>query len=117
MIINMLIDTELRMFSIDLGYDLKIGQLPNSSRFCNFPSHIFQSDLTCSQIFSLLCLQEELDQMKQRSHTMAASNIYDPEPIIKCKGTCVGHDGPVWCLAINNEYLFSGSSDNHVKVR
>ncbi|KAF6024651.1 TRAF7 [Bugula neritina] len=47
---------------------------------------------------------------------MPAIGPYDPETIIKCKGTCVGHDGPVWCLAADNDFLFSGSSDNHVRV-
>ena len=61
-------------------------------------------------------LQEELDQLKQMTQQLPAMGPYDPEPIIKCKGTCVGHDGPVWCLAAVNDYLFSGSSDNHVKV-
>ena len=61
-----------------------------------------------------------MDQLKQHlNHTSQYPTMspYDPEPIIKCKGTCVGHTGPVWCLAANNDFLFSGSSDNHVKVR
>ncbi len=35
----------------------------------------------------------------------------------KCKGTFVGHQGPVWALTAYGDYLFSGSSDETIKVR
>ncbi|ELU10500.1 hypothetical protein CAPTEDRAFT_116521 [Capitella teleta] len=41
---------------------------------------------------------------------------YDPQQIFKCKGTFVGHQGPVWCLCVHQECLFSGSSDKTIKV-
>lgn len=41
---------------------------------------------------------------------------YDPQQIFKCKGTFVGHQGPVWCLCVHQDYLFSGSSDKTIKV-
>eukprot|EP00039_Didymoeca_costata_P029354 m.24312 g.24312 ORF g.24312 m.24312 type:complete len:699 (-) comp7595_c0_seq1:214-2310(-) len=34
----------------------------------------------------------------------------------KCKGTFLGHQGPVWALAVHNDLLFSGSSDETIKV-
>eukprot|EP01147_Barroeca_monosierra_P007295 gene7295-495_t len=34
----------------------------------------------------------------------------------KCQGTFVGHQGPVWGLAAHGDLLFSGSSDETVKV-
>ncbi|CAD5123430.1 DgyrCDS11780 [Dimorphilus gyrociliatus] len=41
---------------------------------------------------------------------------FDPLQVIKCKGTLVGHNGPVWCLYVHQELLFSGSSDKTIKV-
>lgn len=34
----------------------------------------------------------------------------------KCIGTFVGHQGPVWALAVHGDLLFSGSSDETIKV-
>lgn len=34
----------------------------------------------------------------------------------KCKGTFMGHAGPIWAFAVNNETLFSGSSDQTIKA-
>lgn len=47
------------------------------------------------------------------------SIAYDPQQIFKCKGTFVGHQGPVWCLCVYSigDLLFSGSSDKTIKVR
>ena len=36
--------------------------------------------------------------------------------MFKCKGTFVGHQGPVWALAVYGDLLFSGSSDETIKV-
>lgn len=46
------------------------------------------------------------------------STAYDPQQIFKCKGTFVGHQGPVWCLCVYSmgDLLFSGSSDKTIKV-
>lgn len=44
------------------------------------------------------------------------SGAFDPQQIFKCKGTFVGHGGPVWCLCVHQDYLFSGSSDKTIKV-
>ncbi|CAF87423.1 unnamed protein product, partial [Tetraodon nigroviridis] len=57
------------------------------------------------------------------SHINARLNMgilgsYDPQQIFKCKGTFVGHQGPVWCLCVysTGDLLFSGSSDKTIKV-
>uniref|UniRef100_A0A8C4HFM6 E3 ubiquitin-protein ligase TRAF7 n=1 Tax=Dicentrarchus labrax TaxID=13489 RepID=A0A8C4HFM6_DICLA len=55
------------------------------------------------------------------STTLALFNpsfTYDPQQIFKCKGTFVGHQGPVWCLCVysTGDLLFSGSSDKTIKV-
>ena len=42
--------------------------------------------------------------------------MFDPQQIFKCKGTFVGHSGPVWCLCVHQDYLFSGSSDKTIKA-
>ena len=52
-----------------------------------------------------------------RSFNSILSPAYDPQQIFKCKGTFVGHTGPVWCLCVHGDYLFSGSSDKQIKVR
>lgn len=36
--------------------------------------------------------------------------------MFKCKGTFVGHQGPVWALTVHGDLLFSGSSDETIKV-
>ncbi|KAL5017981.1 hypothetical protein ScPMuIL_003703 [Solemya velum] len=41
---------------------------------------------------------------------------FDPQQVFKCKGTFVGHQGPVWCLCAFGDYLFTGSSDKTIKV-
>lgn len=52
-------------------------------------------------------------------HLALLSAAYDPQQIFKCKGTFVGHQGPVWCLCVYSigDLLFSGSSDKTIKVR
>nr|XP_039272033.1 E3 ubiquitin-protein ligase TRAF7-like [Styela clava] len=47
---------------------------------------------------------------------MGGIGLYDPQQIFKCKGTFVGHTGPVWCLFVHGDLLFSGSSDKNIKV-
>jgi len=34
----------------------------------------------------------------------------------KCVGTYVGHTGPVWALVLKGDMIFSGSSDQTIKV-
>ncbi|XP_014663646.1 PREDICTED: E3 ubiquitin-protein ligase TRAF7-like [Priapulus caudatus] len=61
-------------------------------------------------------LMTELETLRS-SVAQTQYSMYDPlQGINKCKGTFVGHMGPVWCLCTHGDYLFSGSSDNTIKV-
>ncbi|KGL86005.1 E3 ubiquitin-protein ligase TRAF7, partial [Charadrius vociferus] len=61
--------------------------------------------------------QDELSHINARLN-MGILGSYDPQQIFKCKGTFVGHQGPVWCLCVYSigDLLFSGSSDKTIKV-
>ncbi|NWT59496.1 TRAF7 ligase, partial [Erythrocercus mccallii] len=63
-------------------------------------------------------LNDELSHINARLN-MGILGSYDPQQIFKCKGTFVGHQGPVWCLCVYSigDLLFSGSSDKTIKVR
>ncbi|XP_050403849.1 E3 ubiquitin-protein ligase TRAF7 [Patella vulgata] len=61
-------------------------------------------------------LADQLALMNNRLDLGATAGAYDPISIFKCKGTCVGHQGPVWCLCAMGDHLYSGSSDKTVKV-
>uniref|UniRef100_A0A8K9WPR4 E3 ubiquitin-protein ligase TRAF7 n=1 Tax=Oncorhynchus mykiss TaxID=8022 RepID=A0A8K9WPR4_ONCMY len=58
------------------------------------------------------------DLMEFRRDASMLNVTYDPQQIFKCKGTFVGHQGPVWCLCVysTGDLLFSGSSDKTIKV-
>ncbi|XP_052771409.1 E3 ubiquitin-protein ligase TRAF7-like isoform X2 [Mya arenaria] len=58
-------------------------------------------------------LQHINGYLSQQQSVMGA---YDPQQMFKCRGTFVGHQGPVWCLCLFGDYLFSGSSDKTIKV-
>ncbi|XP_016297008.1 E3 ubiquitin-protein ligase TRAF7 [Sinocyclocheilus anshuiensis] len=62
-------------------------------------------------------LNDELSHINARLN-MGILGSYDPQQIFKCKGTFVGHQGPVWCLCVysTGDLLFSGSSDKSIKV-
>uniref|UniRef100_A0A673A6Z7 TNF receptor-associated factor 7 n=1 Tax=Sphaeramia orbicularis TaxID=375764 RepID=A0A673A6Z7_9TELE len=61
-------------------------------------------------------LNDELSHINARLN-MGILGSYDPQQIFKCKGTFVGHQGPVWCLCVysTGDLLFSGSSDKTIK--
>nr|QJS39801.1 TNF receptor associated factor 7b [Petromyzon marinus] len=62
-------------------------------------------------------LSDELSHINARLN-MGVLGSYDPQQIFKCKGTFVGHQGPVWCLCVypTGDLLFSGSSDKTIKA-
>ena len=64
-----------------------------------------------------MCLNN-LHAYKRSSPLPFLCLAYDPQQIFKCKGTFVGHQGPVWCLCVysTGDLLFSGSSDKTIKV-
>lgn len=69
-----------------------------------------------SPLFMLNCLRF---YWKPPAYTCLCLCVaYDPQQIFKCKGTFVGHQGPVWCLCVysTGDLLFSGSSDKTIKV-
>uniref|UniRef100_A0A8C9VZD0 TNF receptor-associated factor 7 n=1 Tax=Scleropages formosus TaxID=113540 RepID=A0A8C9VZD0_SCLFO len=67
-------------------------------------------------------LSEDLMEFRRDASMLNVSAFkarsYDPQQIFKCKGTFVGHQGPVWCLCVysTGDLLFSGSSDKTIKV-
>ncbi|KAJ3601190.1 hypothetical protein NHX12_032163 [Muraenolepis orangiensis] len=67
--------------------------------------------------FDASMLNDELSHINARLN-MGILGSYDPQQIFKCKGTFVGHQGPVWCLCVysTGDLLFSGSSDKTIKV-
>ncbi|XP_041473085.1 E3 ubiquitin-protein ligase TRAF7-like [Lytechinus variegatus] len=60
-------------------------------------------------------VNRELSVINARLNSGAAG-AYDPQQVYKCKGTFVGHQGPVWCLCVYGDLLFSGSSDKTIKA-
>lgn len=58
-------------------------------------------------------IEKEISSMDSRQFNLGA---FDVQSVLKCKGTFVGHQGPVWSLCVYSSLLFSGSSDNSIKV-
>lgn len=58
-------------------------------------------------------IEKEITSMDSRTFNIGA---FDVQSVLKCKGTFVGHHGPVWSLCVFSSFLFSGSSDNSIKV-
>ncbi|XP_048759557.1 uncharacterized protein LOC125669151 [Ostrea edulis] len=62
-------------------------------------------------------LMDELANIQnQLNGRNVVQGVYDPQQMFRCRGTFVGHQGPVWCLTEYGEFLFSGSSDKTIKV-
>nr|XP_034313400.1 E3 ubiquitin-protein ligase TRAF7-like isoform X7 [Crassostrea gigas] len=62
-------------------------------------------------------LMDELSNIQnQLNGRNVVQGVYDPQQMFRCRGTFVGHQGPVWCLTEYAEFLFSGSSDKTIKV-
>lgn len=72
--------------------------------------HIYDNERACQMLSS------EISEMNMRMSTGGQGGAFDPQQIFKCKGTFVGHNGPVWCMLVHGDYLFSGSSDKTIKV-
>uniref|UniRef100_A0A4W4EL85 E3 ubiquitin-protein ligase TRAF7 n=1 Tax=Electrophorus electricus TaxID=8005 RepID=A0A4W4EL85_ELEEL len=91
-------------------------------RFHEMQVTLAQKDQDISFLRSMLGkLSEKLDQLEKNLElklNMGILGSYDPQQIFKCKGTFVGHQGPVWCLCVysTGDLLFSGSSDKTIKV-
>ncbi|CAH1794412.1 unnamed protein product [Owenia fusiformis] len=62
-------------------------------------------------------IHDELNHLGGRLNmSLQMAGAFDPQQIFKCRGTFVGHQGPVWCLCVHGDFLLSGSSDKTVKV-
>ncbi|KAL7979038.1 hypothetical protein Chor_015062 [Crotalus horridus] len=86
-------------------------------RFHEMQVAMAQKDQEIAFLRSMLGkLSEKIDQLEKNLELKFA---YDPQQIFKCKGTFVGHQGPVWCLCVYSigDLLFSGSSDKTIKAR
>uniref|UniRef100_A0AAR2LKC1 E3 ubiquitin-protein ligase TRAF7 n=1 Tax=Pygocentrus nattereri TaxID=42514 RepID=A0AAR2LKC1_PYGNA len=96
-------------------------------RFHEMQVTLAQKDQDISFLRSMLGkLSEKLDQLEKNLELKfgeAISDFFRPVQVLiaqifKCKGTFVGHQGPVWCLCVysTGDLLFSGSSDKTIKV-
>uniref|UniRef100_A0A8D3C8E4 E3 ubiquitin-protein ligase TRAF7 n=1 Tax=Scophthalmus maximus TaxID=52904 RepID=A0A8D3C8E4_SCOMX len=99
-------------------------------RFHEMQLTLSQKDQDIAFLRSMLGkLSEKLDQLEKNMElkfgkmqfcfpSLCLCVAYDPQQIFKCKGTFVGHQGPVWCLCVysTGDLLFSGSSDKTIKV-
>mmetsp|Transcript_13198 Transcript_13198/g.39721 ORF Transcript_13198/g.39721 Transcript_13198/m.39721 type:complete len:612 (-) Transcript_13198:116-1951(-) len=62
-------------------------------------------------------IQGTVDGLQVKVGAAAEDAIADlSSHTFKCVGTFVGHQGPVWALAVHGDLLFSGSSDETIKV-
>ncbi|KAG8145418.1 hypothetical protein E2320_011955, partial [Naja naja] len=67
-------------------------------RFHEMQVAMAQKDQEIAFLRSMLGkLSEKIDQLEKNLELKFA---YDPQQIFKCKGTFVGHQGPVWCLCV-----------------
>lgn len=86
-----------RIDHLDTNFDRFRGGLQDLARTGE------QNSRELSSIQAKLGLVDDISVISQ-SHTF------------KCQGTFVGHQGPVWALAAHGDLLFSGSSDETIKV-
>eukprot|EP00047_Mylnosiga_fluctuans_P004167 m.233044 g.233044 ORF g.233044 m.233044 type:complete len:697 (+) comp12450_c0_seq1:87-2177(+) len=61
-------------------------------------------------------VQREVSSVHAKLGLVDDYDILGASHVFKCKGTFVGHQGPVWALAVHGDLLFSGSSDETIKV-
>ena len=65
----------------------------------------------------IIDLNKQISRMHGQLGIDPGSMLAEPgTQMFKCKGTFVGHQGPVWALAVYGDILFSGSSDESIKV-
>lgn len=99
--------------------EMQISALPSVALPTSF-CPLFTYDHPVSAACIILCdLVSSVKEHIQLYLCLCTSVAYDPQQIFKCKGTFVGHQGPVWCLCVysTGDLLFSGSSDKTIKVR
>ncbi|XP_065899711.1 E3 ubiquitin-protein ligase TRAF7-like [Dysidea avara] len=79
--------------------------------FENIQSNVQQDVEEASQGISFV-----LNELRLLQDQLGVTGTLDNQHLYRCKGTFVGHDGPIWALVLAGEFLFSGSSDNTIKV-
>lgn len=94
-----------RVDRMEKTVDIRIDLLDESQT--KLSSDLLDSRQSVSQI------QTDLANVEAR---LWGVGTFDIQPLFKCKGTFVGHQGPVWTLCSHGEWLFSGSSDKTIKV-
>eukprot|EP00731_Ephydatia_muelleri_P029360 Em0020g1004a len=57
-----------------------------------------------------------MNELQHVQVQLGVAGTMDSQHLFKCKGTFVGHSGPVWALCISGDMLFSASSDNTIKI-
>ncbi|KAK2142968.1 hypothetical protein LSH36_891g01006 [Paralvinella palmiformis] len=102
---SMLSTLSEKVESLEKTFDLKLG---------DYSVMIKPIDLSLTSLNGFI--KHELEQIQERITMSCQLGAFDPQQIFKCKGTFVGHQGPVWCLCVYGDYLFSGSSDQTIKV-
>lgn len=75
-----------------------------------------QTKLSSDLLDSRQCVSQIQTDLSNVEARLWGVGTFDIQPLFKCKGTFVGHQGPVWTLCTNGDWLFSGSSDKTIKV-
>jgi len=88
----------------DRKLDLKLTSLDESQSHCN--TSLNETRQMVNEIST------EMNNVQ--SQLGLVGNI--EQHVFKCKGTFVGHDGPIWSMASSGDLLFSGSSDHTIKI-
>ncbi|XP_019615589.1 PREDICTED: E3 ubiquitin-protein ligase TRAF7-like isoform X1 [Branchiostoma belcheri] len=95
--------------ALEKSVEVKLDVLDES---CNkLQDEVMESRRDCA----LINVSDELSHINARLNTGVVGTL-DPQQIFRCKGTYVGHQGPVWTLCVHGDLLFSGSSDKTIKV-
>ncbi|XP_078481474.1 zinc finger protein [Ciona intestinalis] len=104
---SMLSKTVSRMDELEKNFEMKLEVMSTNQSKLVEELREFRQDNAL--------INNQLQDLNTRLH-ISGVGVFDPQQIFKCKGTFVGHTGPVWCLCVHGDYLFSGSSDKQIKV-
>jgi len=98
----------------DLKGKLQNTELTFARRIDQLEERLAKVSTVASQNSGVLVdVEKQLASMDSRAFNLGA---FDVQSVLKCKGTFVGHQGPVCTLCVSSSLLFSGSSDNSIKV-
>lgn len=103
---SMLVKMTERMDRVEKTVDIRLDFLDEGHT--KLSSEIVETRKVMSK------LKDDISDVEVRLWGAGSFDIY---PLFKCRGTFVGHQGPVWALCVSNgEWLYSGSSDKTIKV-